>query len=91
VFSQPQVEEQFKKFVTVRLHVPPVPEGVPQVPNGPDTEWLRDKKFGNIALPYYVVVRVKGKRLERVGFYDRGVISDPAEFVRFLEETLKVP
>jgi hypothetical protein len=90
VFSQPQVEEQFKKFVTVRLHTPPVPQGVNQVPDGEGARDFRDEKFKNYALPYYVVVRVKGKTLTRVGYYDKGVINDPNEFVRFLQDTEKV-
>ena len=90
MFSQPQVEELFKKFVTVRLHTDKVPAGVPQVPSAAGAQGLRDEKFGNIALPYYVVVRVKGKTLERVGFYDKGVINDPSEFVEFLQSTFSV-
>jgi hypothetical protein len=90
VFSQPQIEEQFKKFVTVRLHTDKVPSGVLQVPGAAGAAELRDEKFKNFALPYYVVVRVKGKTLDRVGFYDKGVINDPAEFASFLQSTLDV-
>ncbi len=90
MFSQPQVEEEFKKFVTVRLYTAPAPAGLRQVPDGPGATLLRDEKFDNYALPYYVVVRVKGKTLERLGYYDKGVINDPAEFIQFLESTLKV-
>jgi hypothetical protein len=90
VFSQPQIEEQFKKFVTVRLYTAPAPAGLAQVPDGQGATGLRDEKFKNYALPYYVVVRVKGKTLERLGYYDKGVINDPNEFAQFLEATLKV-
>jgi hypothetical protein len=90
VFSQPQVEEQFKKFVTVRLYTAPAPAGLRQVPDGQGATELRDEKFGNYALPYYVVVRVKGNTLERIGYYDKGVISSPEEFVQFLQSTLEV-
>jgi hypothetical protein len=90
VFSKPQVEEQFKKFVTVRLHTDKVPLDVHQVPDAQGSQQFRDEKFKNYALPYYVVVRVKGKTLERVGFFDKGVINDPAEFVAFLQSSLEV-
>jgi hypothetical protein len=90
VFSQPQIEEQFKKFVTVRLHTDKVPAGVAQVPDAAGAAEFRDEKFANIALPYYVVVRVKGKTLERLGFFDKGVINDPSEFAGFLQSTLEV-
>jgi hypothetical protein len=90
VFSQPQVEEEFKKFVTVRLHTDQVPAGVAQVPDAAGAAEFRNEKFKNFALPYYVVVRVKGKTLEKVGYYDKGVIGDPAEFVDFLRSTLEV-
>jgi hypothetical protein len=90
VFSQPQIETMFQKFVTVRLHTDKVPAGVPQVPDAAGAQGLRDEKFKNFALPYYVVVRVKGKTLERIGFYDKGVINDPAEFAGFLQSTLEV-
>jgi hypothetical protein len=90
VFSKPQVEEEFKKFVTVRLHTDKVPVGVTQVPDAAGAQAFRDEKFNNIALPYYVVVRVKGKTLERVGFYDKGVINDPSEFVKFLQSSQEV-
>jgi hypothetical protein len=85
VFSQPQVEEQFKKFVTVRLHTDKVPAGVAQVPDAPGAAGFREEKFGTFALPYYVIVRVKGKTLERLGYYDKGVIDDVQDFVNFLD------
>lgn len=90
MFSQANVEQLFKKFVTVRLHTDRVPAGVRQVPDAAESAAFRDNKFDNYALPYYVVVRVKGNKLERIGAYDKGVINDAAEFERFLEETLQV-
>jgi hypothetical protein len=90
VFSQLKVEEEFKKFVTVRLHTDKVPARVDQVPDAEGAQQFRDVKFKNYALPYYVVVRVKGKTLEKLGFYDKGVINDSSEFIRFLESTLAV-
>jgi hypothetical protein len=90
VFSQPQVEQEFKNFVTVQLHTDKVPPGVNQVPDAADATVLRDEKFNNFALPYYVVVRVKGKVLERTGYYDKGVINNSAEFVRFLQAARQV-
>jgi hypothetical protein len=85
VFSQSQVKQAFAKFVTVQLHTDKVPAGVPQVPDAEGAQKLRDVKFENFALPYYVVVRVKGKTLTRVGVYDKGLIDNPEEFIRFLE------
>ncbi len=92
MFSQPQMEELFKKFVTVRLHTDKVPAGTAQVPDAAGATGFRDDKFKNYALPYYVVcwVKYKKKTLERVGYYDKGVINDPAEFAGFLESTLAV-
>jgi hypothetical protein len=90
VFSQPQVEELFKKFVTVRLYTDKVPSGVHQTPDAEGAAEFRNEKFKTFALPYYVVIRVKGKTVERIGFYDKGVIGDPSEFVQFLQSTLAV-
>lgn len=88
MFSQPQIEEIFKQFVTVRLHTDRVPTGVTQVPDAEDAYRLRDEKFQNFALPYYVVVRVKGNTLERLAVYDKGVIDDSAEFAAWLQKAL---
>jgi hypothetical protein len=89
VFSQQNVKELFKKFVTVRLHTDKDPADGKQVPDARGATQLRDVKFKNFALPYYVIVRVKGKTLERVGTFSKGVIDDPAEFTTFLEDALK--
>jgi hypothetical protein len=85
VFSKPQVEAQFKKFVTVRLYTDRVPAGVVQVPDADGARQFQKEKLQNIALPYYVVVRVQGKTLTRIGVYDKGVINTPQEFVDFLD------
>lgn len=90
MFSQPQIEQLFSKFVTVRLHTDKVPTGVVQVPDAQGAQELRDEKFKNFALPYYVVVRVKGKTLERVAYYEKGLINDPGEFAEFLRQALEV-
>ena len=90
MFSQPQIEQMFTKFVTVRLHTDKVPTGVTQVPDARGAQELRDDKFKNFALPYYVIVRVKGKTLERVAFYEKGLINDPTEFTGFLNSALAV-
>jgi hypothetical protein len=90
VFSQSQVKQAFGKFVTVQLHVGKVPVGVRQVPDGDGAQGLRDEKFQNFALPYYVIVRVKGKTLERIAVYDKGLIDDPEAFVRFLDAAAKM-
>lgn len=89
MFSKREIQETFNKFSTVRLHTDRDPADGTQVPDAEGAKWLRDEKFKNFALPYYVVVRVKGKTLERVGTYNKGVISDPNEFKSFLEEALK--
>lgn len=90
MFSQPRIEQLFSKFVTVRLHTDKVPAGVQQVPDAAGAQELRDEKFKNFALPYYVIVRVKGKTLERVAFYEKGLINDPNEFAEFLTSALAV-
>jgi hypothetical protein len=90
VFSQPQIEQAFSKFVTVRLHTDKVPAGTRQVPDAKGSKEMRDEKFKNFALPYYVVVRVKGNTLERVAFYEQGLINDVGEFTRFLQDALDV-
>ena len=65
MFSQPRFERKFEQFVTVRLHTDGVPAGEQQVPSAANAAAFRDEKFKNYALPYYVVVRVKGKTLDR--------------------------
>ena len=87
MFSKPSIEQQFDKFVTVRLNTR---GGFPgQVPAPDDAADMRDEKFKNYALPYYVVVRVKGKTLTRIGSVDKPVLTEP-EFAEFLKATLKV-
>lgn len=90
MFSQQQMKQTFGNFVTVRLHTDKVPAGERQVPDAAGAQGLRDEKFGNFALPYYVVVRVKGKTLTRIGYFDQGLISNPEEFDGFLKATLAV-
>jgi hypothetical protein len=88
VFSQPKVESEFRKFVTVRLYTAPTPAGLVQVPDGAAATELRDQRFKNYALPYYVIVKVKGNTLEKIAFYEQGIINDADEFVNFLEKAL---
>jgi hypothetical protein len=88
VLSQPKVEEIFRKFVTVRLHTDRVPAGVKQVPDAQGSLEFRNEKFKNYALPYYVIVKPRGKTLEKVAFYEQGLISDVDEFAAFLEKAL---
>jgi len=90
IFSQPKVEKAFLDFVTVSLYTDTVPGGVKQVPDARSATLFRDVKFGNIALPYYVVLRPKGKTLYRVAAYDQGLIGSADEFLRFLDEARKV-
>ena len=90
MFSQPQIEQLFDKFVTVRLHTDKVPDGTQQVPDAAGALGLRDDKFRNFALPYYVIVRVKGKTLERIAYYEQGLINDAGEFAGFLRAALEV-
>ena len=89
MFSRPRIESIFSKYVPVRLHTDQVPVGVRQVPDAAGARGLRDQKFHNFALPYYVVVRPKGKVLTRVAFYEKGLINDENEFAEFLEAALQ--
>jgi hypothetical protein len=88
VFSQPKIEAQFKKFVTVRLYTGQVgPAGVHQVPDAPESTEFRSQKFGNDALPYYVIIKPKGKTLE-LFWAGGGLIHDADEFAGQLEKML---
>jgi hypothetical protein len=88
VFSKPSIEQQFDKFVVVRLNTWGNFPG--QVPDPDGALAFRDQKFKNYALPFYVVVRVKGKTLTRIGTVEQPVLTEP-EFAQFLQATLKVP
>jgi hypothetical protein len=88
VFSQPKVEDQFKKFVTVRLHADRVPAGVDQVPDAAGAAAFRNEKFKNYALPYYVIIRPRGKTLERLWYSKQSLIENPDEFAKKLEKVL---
>ena len=90
MFSQPRIEKVFSQYVTVQLHVPPLPAGARQVPDAEGARQLRDDLFQNYALPYYVVIRPRGKTLYRVAYFEEGVIKDPEQFANFLEEAAKV-
>jgi hypothetical protein len=87
VFSKPSIEQKFDKFVTVRLNTWGNFPG--QVPDPDATTEMRNEKFNNVALPFYVVVRVKGKTLTRIGSVDKGVVTE-SEMADFLEAVQRV-
>jgi hypothetical protein len=89
VFSQPQIEKLFNNFVTVRLYTDRLPPGVPQVPNAQESKEFRDEKLKNVALPYYVILKPKGKTLEKIAAYEQGLISSEEEFAGFLNKALE--
>ncbi|HEY7423639.1 MAG TPA: cytochrome c biogenesis protein CcdA [Gemmataceae bacterium] len=87
-FSQPPIMDLFQKFVTVRLYTDYVPSGVSQVPEAEGSAEIR-ARFGNDALPFYVVANPKGKTLEAVAVFDKnGTISSVEEFSSFLNRAL---
>jgi hypothetical protein len=89
VFSQPKIEKLFQEFVTVRLYVGKVPDGLEQVPDGDGAEKFRDEKMKNTALPYYVVLKPEGANvLRKISFYEKGKIGSVDEFADFLTRSL---
>jgi hypothetical protein len=86
VFSQPRIEELFRRYVTVRLHADRVPDGTTQVPDAAGTREFRDEKLGNRALPYYVILEPQGKTLYKMAAYPNPLINDVNEFAQFLEK-----
>jgi hypothetical protein len=86
VFSQPKIEELFRRYVTVRLHADRVPAGTTQVPDPAGARAFRDEKLKNNALPYYVVLQPEGKTLYKTAFYPNPLIKDVKEFADFLEK-----
>ena len=91
MLSQPSIERLFGQFVTVRLYQDRVPAGVTQVPDAEGAQDFALKKLGNAARPYYVVLKPKGKTLERIANYDKGLIDSPDEFAGFLKDALAAP
>ncbi len=89
-FEQPRVESLFSNFVTVRLYTDTIPPGVDQVPDAENCVAFRNQKFGNEALPFYVVVKPKGRTLEKIAVYDKenGKIDNAEEFIDFLNRAL---
>jgi thiol:disulfide interchange protein DsbD len=89
IFSQPGIQELFQRFITVQLHTDAVPAGLHQVPDAEGSAQLRDEKFHNSALPYYVVLKPRGgSTVEKLGVYDKGLIESPEEFADFLNRAL---
>jgi thiol:disulfide interchange protein DsbD len=88
IFSQAPIQRLFQQFVTVQLHTDTVPAGVSQVPDAEGSAHFRDEKFHNDALPYYVVLKPRGKTLEKLAVYDKGLINSPEEFAEFLNRSL---
>jgi hypothetical protein len=91
VFSQPQIEDLFKRYVVVRLYCDTVPPGAEQVPDAAGAVRLRKEKFNNEALPFYAIVRPTGGEgeFETVRVYGEGLIRDVDAFARFLREPLE--
>jgi hypothetical protein len=89
VFSKPQIEELFKRFVTVRLYTDRLPPNIAQVPDALGSKDFRTDKLKNAALPYYVVLKPKGNTLEKIAAYDQGLIGSEGEFADFLKKALK--
>jgi hypothetical protein len=87
VFSKPQIEQALEKFATVRLNT--WGRFPTQVPSPDDAAALRSDKLKNNALPYYVVVRVRGSTLTRIGSIAQGVVTE-AEMATFLREVQRV-
>jgi len=88
VLSQPNIEDIFKQFVTVRLYQDRVPEGVAQVPDAAAAQDFAGEKLGNWARPYYVVLTVNGQTLTKIAEYDKGTIGSVEEFASFLNRAL---
>jgi hypothetical protein len=65
-----------------------VPAGVTQDPGPSESIELRNKKFGNEALPFYAIVRPQGDDVATVRIYDRGLIKSVPEFAGFLQGAL---
>jgi hypothetical protein len=86
VFSQPKIEELFRRYVTVRLHADRVPAGTTQVPDAAGARAFRDDKLKNRALPYYVILEPQGKTLYKTAVYPDTLIEDVKEFAEFLEK-----
>jgi hypothetical protein len=89
VFSKPQIEKLFNRFVTVRLYTDRLPPSISQVPDAQGSKEFRTDKLKNAALPYYVVLKPKGKTLEKLAAYDQGLISSEEEFADFLTKALE--
>jgi hypothetical protein len=87
VFSKPDIEKLFSRYVTVRLHADRVPDGTTQVPDALGAREFRNQKLQNTALPYYVVLQPQGKTLYKTAVYPNPLIpSDGKEFAEFLEK-----
>jgi thiol:disulfide interchange protein len=86
-FTEPAIKAQFSNFVLVQLYTDDIPKGLPQVPSAAESLQLRDH-FGNRALPFYVIGRVNGDKVEKITTYKRGLIKSPEEFAGFLSGAL---
>lgn len=88
MLSQPNIENLFQQFATVRLYEDRVPQGTPQIPSAEEAQEFAGEKLGNYARPYYVVLTVKGKTLTKIAEYDKGLIDSSKEFAAFLNKAL---
>ncbi len=76
----------------VRLYTGPpgVPAGLNQTPDAEGARKLRDERFQNYALPYYVTLKPTGNgEYRKIASYEKGLINDTDEFARFLKDSLE--
>jgi thiol:disulfide interchange protein DsbD len=74
MFPQPEVANELKKFVLVRLYTDGAGELFER------QQKMQEEKFGTVALPLYAVVRADGKSVATFS----GLTRDSSEFVKFL-------
>jgi thiol:disulfide interchange protein len=74
MFPQPEVANELKKFVLVRLCTDGAGELFER------QQKMQEEKFGTVALPLYAVVRADGKSVATFS----GLTRDSSEFVKFL-------
>jgi hypothetical protein len=97
VFSLPEVKAEFAKYTLLKQYTDTVPKEyypteelkVWTVDRGEDDARENSKfqrqRFNEAQLPLYVVIEPNGDDFKEVARYPAAVISDKADFIRFLQ------
>ena len=101
IFSLPLVKTEFAKYVLLkqytdiipkRYYPPDVATTISPGEQRDDAEAIKDfmqQNFNTLELPLYVVIEPTETGFKEIGRYNKGLIRDKDEFVRFLRDSAR--